>query len=201
MWYNKLMDNGQTPQSMQPNSQDFFTPGVGLSSEENNPLDKSLNLNADGFQSPEDFARQQAIQTNMGYAALGGHAQSGEQTGDNDQSLIDDASAAMANQAPGSLDFMPLPSDTIPEAVNPQLGQIVELDTPTLVDNDTNEQSPKDDDAMRKHFADAKIDQNDLKLIQSTEKQLEQDDDIAKFYDFWQEARSDARENAKKEEV
>ena len=190
-----LMDNGQTPQSAQPNSQGFFTPGVGLSPEENNPLDNSFNLDTDKFQDPQEIARQHLIQSNIGNTALSSPVQPDNQI---NQAPIDSADTATTNQ---SLDFMPLPSGEIPEAVNPQLGQIVELNTPTLVDEDANKKDADNaNDDMQKHFADAKIGQNDLKYIESAENKLKQDDDIAKFYDFWQEARSDARENAKKEE-
>lgn len=192
------MDNGQTPQSMQPNSQVFFTSGVGLSPEENNPLDNSFNLNSNGFQDPQESARQQAIQSNIGNTALSNPNQPNNQIENVNQAPAGGIDTAPTDQ---SLSFMPLPTGAAPEAINPQLGQIVELDTPTLVDDNAKEQEPENtDETMQKHFADAKIDQNDLKFIESAEKELEQSDDIAKFYDFWQEARNDARENAKKEE-
>ena len=192
------MDNGQTPQSMQPNSQVFFTSGVGLSPEENNPLDNSFNLNSNGFQDPQESARQQSIQSSIGNTALSNPNQPNNQIENVNQAPVGGIDTAPTDQ---SLSFMPLPTGAAPEAINPQLGQIVELDTPTLVDDNAKEQEPENtDETMQKHFADAKIDQNDLKFIESAEKELEQSDDIAKFYDFWQEARNDARENAKKEE-
>lgn len=168
------MDYGHANQA--PNhQQDFFTAGVGLAPENTNPLEPSYNIDSGEFAPQHQAVNEHSIRSGLGRVAMANQEPSVEQA-------VDVAS-----------DFYNLPPGYMPESA-PNLGQITNLETPPLVDD---AQSTHDSRVRERHFADAKINQNDIAYIKSVEEKLAQDGDIEGFYDFWCAARREARADTK----
>lgn len=165
------MDYGQHGQI--PTNQGLFTDGltagVGITDERNNPLEDQYNIDSSKFQNP--IVDAHPTYSDLGRTALANQEPSIEQT---------------PSSAPNFYEF---PPSYMPESA-PNLGQITTIETPPLVDqSNTSQNSPEG----KKHFVGGeKISKSDIEYIQSAEEELAQDGDIAKFYDFWAAARSDA---------
>ena len=207
------MNNGQTqiPQG-QPGQPEFFTAGVGNRNPAENP--DPFNLNNNEFTDPHEIAKKIATKSNLGNTALSSpSAEPNQSINKPGLELVERNIPDIAPPIPPDND-LPFPGTMSPnlnkpnslddtddtDNDKPELGQIIDINNPPLKDDTKPQKSTEEarSKELENHFKDAEIDKDDLKYIKSAEDELTQDGDIAKFYSFWEDAKNEARENAKK---
>lgn len=190
------MDYGQntqpTPSTGSREQPVSFTSGIGMTPENENPLDPTFNLNKSDFNMKQN------------YSEVGNVALNSAKNGPNSQiankpltpesiNLPFPTSEQVPNSAP-NLSRNPVYdpyADTKTEEET-KLGEITDLNTPPLVNNvqsTTEEDRVSEDTNSTKHFIGEKISKEDFEYLKSLENKLSQDDDAEDFYDTIQNIR------------
>ena len=187
------MDYGQNTKTTSDTELNI-TAGVGTAPESSNPLNQSENLNLEGFQSSS---------RNLGQTSL--------------NSVSIPAQDFPDLNATRRVVELREPESGLKSANDAErFGEIIDLSMPPLVtrnpvsqapgeapnENSTTETSMSQSSATRtvqddvaKHFADGKINKDDVSYIKTRENELSQDDNAEDFYQWWRQARSDALRN------
>lgn len=187
------MDYGQNTKTTSDTELNI-TAGVGTAPESSNPLNQSENLNLEGFQSSS---------RNLGQTSLNSISIPAQDFPD-----LNATRRVVELREPEA----GLTSTNDAE----RFGEIIDLSMPPLVTRNSDLQAPGGvpnksstaespmsqssatrtiQDDVAKHFADGKINNDDMAYIKTHEAKLSQNDNAEDFYQWWHQARSDALRN------